>query len=420
MAERTTPIEKGASPFYPDQPVPVEFFVGRQPQIDHIMTQGAGQVAHGKPVTIYIQGDYAIGKSSLASYILEATEKEFDLHGIYVPLGGTNTMEDVAQRILEATIRSGLENVAKGKTIFHWLSRYISKVQLFNVTFNTDELRKEVPNLASTLGMLGFLAEAHNRLQETGTKGICLILDEINGITSNTDFAHFVKGVVDTNAVAPIVPRQPVPLLLILCGVEQRRRDMIERLPPVGRVFDVVEVERMTTEEVRQFYLRAFNSVNMTIEQPAMRSLVSFSSGHPKIMQLIGNRVFWIDTDRTVDQADVMASFAPAIDEFGKKYVEHQVYQALQSMDYRAILVKISGSTDMTGRFRRAEIIPGLTDSEKRKLDNLIQRLKDLNVIHSPVRGEYSFADPMVRLYIYLTHWELNGPSRLGGSAEFE
>jgi hypothetical protein len=38
---------KGRSPFYPDQPVPVELFRGRKAQIERILQRGVGQVAPG-------------------------------------------------------------------------------------------------------------------------------------------------------------------------------------------------------------------------------------------------------------------------------------------------------------------------------------------------------------------------------------
>jgi len=42
-------MDKGQSPFYPGQPVPVELFVGRQDQLDRIIKRGVGQVERGKP-----------------------------------------------------------------------------------------------------------------------------------------------------------------------------------------------------------------------------------------------------------------------------------------------------------------------------------------------------------------------------------
>lgn len=65
MAEMT----KGKSPFYPGQPVPVELFAGRTMQIERVMSRGVGQVSAGKPVAMFIQGEYGIGKSSIAGFV---------------------------------------------------------------------------------------------------------------------------------------------------------------------------------------------------------------------------------------------------------------------------------------------------------------------------------------------------------------
>lgn len=66
---------KGKSPFYPGQPVPIELFVGRSAQIERVLTRGAGQVAEGKPTAVFIQGEYGIGKSSMAGCLQAMAEK---------------------------------------------------------------------------------------------------------------------------------------------------------------------------------------------------------------------------------------------------------------------------------------------------------------------------------------------------------
>ena len=76
---------KGRSPFYPGQPVPVELFTGRQDAVERILRRGAGQVAQGKPMAFFVQGEYGIGKSSHAGYLLTVVEKVCSLHGINVP-----------------------------------------------------------------------------------------------------------------------------------------------------------------------------------------------------------------------------------------------------------------------------------------------------------------------------------------------
>ena len=68
---------KGKSPFYPGQPVPVELFVGRSAQIERIMTRGVAQVAAGKPVSMFIQGEYVFNMRMVRLYIwLQSTTEK--------------------------------------------------------------------------------------------------------------------------------------------------------------------------------------------------------------------------------------------------------------------------------------------------------------------------------------------------------
>ena len=394
---RTTEISKGKSPFYPGQPVPVELFVGRISQIDRIMTRGVIQVAAGKPVALYVQGEYGIGKSSIAGYVQWLAERENGLHCIYVSLGAAHTLEDVGVAVLEATVRSGAFDPKRAEKIRDWLAKYIGEQSLFGLTIHTEALKKDAPAIAS--GMLPFLAQAFERLREAGVKGIFLVMDEINGVTANPKFAHFIKGLVDTNAMS----REPLPLLLMLCGVEERRREMIRHHQPVDRIFDVVEVEAMNKLEMEEFFRRAFDSVQMSVNEDAMKSMIHWSAGFPKIMHLVGDAAYWIDKDGIVDHDDAIEAVLAAAEDVGKKYVDQQVYKALRSTDYHSILRKVAKTgLDMT--FQRSEIAKGLTEAERRKLPNFLRKMRTLNVIRSgDIQGEYVFNVRMVRVYIWLS-----------------
>lgn len=390
---------KGKSPFYPGQPVPVEFFVGRPQERDRILTRGAGQVALGKPVAIFTQGEYGIGKSSIAGLVKSIAEIDYDLHGIYSTLGGCRNLDDVATSVLEATVRSGAFHPKRSEQIRNWLADYVSNQALFGFSLNLDALKRDAPNFSTPFQMLAFLREIRDRLTDTGVKGIFLILDEINGVTSDVQFAHFIKGLVDSNAMS----REPLPLLLMLCGVEERRREMIERHQPVDRIFDVVEVGALTEPEMIEFFNRAFQSVQMTVEDEAMHLFTHYSAGFPKIMHLLGDAAYWLDKDGVIDNNDAIDALMAAAEEVGRKYVDQQVYKALRSEDYRSILRKIGQIRPTEMSFTKAELASGLTTTERRKFNNFLQRMKRLNVLRSgEVSGEYVFNVRMVRLYIWL------------------
>lgn len=393
--------QKSKSPFFPGQPVPVELFAGRKEQIEHIMTRGAGQVAHGKPTAIFIQGEYGIGKSSIANFIQRRAEMEQGLHGIYASLGGCRTLNDVAQSILEATVQSGAFHPDRSQKIKDWLAKYISDQEIFGVKLNLENLKNDAPSFSTHSGLLSFLSETHSRLKESGIKGITLVLDEINGIAYDPLFANFIKGIVDTNALS----KSPLPLLLVVCGVEEKRRELIKAHQPIDRIFDVVEIPAMNEAEMGAFFQKAFSEVKITVEPNALSALTQYSAGFPKMMHLIGDAAYWKDNDGIISFDDAAEAVMTAAEEVGKKYVDQQIYKALRTEEYHSLLHKIAQaallSTD--DGFIKEEVAAMLTADEKKRFNNFLQRMKKLKVLRSgDIDGQYFFNSRMVWFYIYL------------------
>ena len=79
------------------------------------------------------------------------------------------------------------------------------------------------------------------------------------------------------------------------------------------------------------------------------------------------------------------------------------MYAALRSTDYRAILDKIAEHGPLDMSFKKSDIVGKLTDVEKGKLNNFLQKMKQLNVLRAgTVQGEYVFNVLMVRVYVWL------------------
>jgi hypothetical protein len=391
---------KGRSPFFPDQPVPVELFMGRAEQLQHLMTRAVGQVAEGKPVSVFLEGEYGIGKTSVARFAQWLAERNHGLLGIYATLERAESMDDVGAAVLEATLRSGAYNPKLGEKIREGFAKFVGEQSLFGVAIHAEALRKEAPNV--TRGLLPFLTRTLERVRADGARGIFLVLDEINGIVNNPKFAPFLKGIVDSNAAISL-EKPTLPLLLMLCGVAERRRQLIAQHEPVGRIFDVVSIERMTEEEMTGFFHKAFDSAHFVVEPGAMDVMTHYAAGFPKIMHLIGNAAYWLDRDGRIDKDDAMNAVALAAEEVGKRYVDQQVYAALRSADYRSILAKIARLGPDAMSFTKGDVVKGLTEKEKGKLNNFFQKMKRLGVLRSgEVQGEYVFNVRMVRLYIWL------------------
>ena len=392
-------ITKNKSPFYPGQPVPLDLFVGRKDQIDRILQRGAGQVRAGKPISMFVQGDYGIGKSSIAILTQTVAEQEYGLHPIYVSLGGAKDLDDLALFILQATVQSGAFVPAKSQRIKNWLGKYIGDQELFSFKLKLSALKEDAPSLKNVTELLNFLSKAVEELKDTGVTGVFLVLDEINGISSNPTFSHFIKGLIDQNAASG----SPVPLLLMLCGVEDRRRDMIRAHQPIDRVFDIVSIDAMSESEMRDFFQRAFFTVKMTVQDDAIDMLIRYSAGLPKIMHLVGDAAYWLDSDGVIDAADAVRAVVAAADDVGKKYVDQQVLKALRSADYKAILRKIGKMGPTVTGFTKEEVRKQLAAPERKKFNNFLQKMKQLQVLRSgDEAGSYEFNIRMVQVYIWL------------------
>jgi len=393
-------VTKGRSPFYPGQPVPVEFFAGRMNEIQRI-ARSIGQVKLGKPQAVFLTGEYGIGKSSLAGFMKYYAEKNDNILGIYVLLGGITTLEEMAVKTVEATIKTAAYQPSITEKVRNFLAKYIGKQELFGmISINFEVLKADSPDISQ--GFLPFLKELYFRVNKEGVNGIMLIFDEVNGITSNPKFAHFIKSLIDENALS----RDPLPLMLMLCGVEERRREMIKYHQPIERIFDIVEIKPMTEGEMREFFSKAFSSVNIQVDEEAMKVLCHYSAGFPKLMHIIGDATFWLDNDAVIDKKDAVKGILIAAEEIGKKFVDQQVYKALRSKDYHSILMKL-GKEKFDLAFKKSEIEKKLSSSEKKKFHNFLQRMKKLKVLKSgEERGEYVFTNRLVRLYVLLNSLE--------------
>lgn len=383
---------KGQSPFYPGQPVPIDLFVGRSKEIERI-TRAALQVAGGKPQAIFITGEYGIGKSSLARFVRVFIEQDPGILGFHIMLGSADSLEDVATTTVQTLVESRAAKPKTSEGIRNFFAEYIGEQSLFGITLRLDKLRRDLPDIYR--GYLPFLRRFYEKVGED-YKGLLIILDEINGMAGKVTFSQFLKGLIDENALSD----SPLPLLLILCGTEERQREIIEHHRPVERIFEVARIDPMSDVEMREFFQRAFQKAGMQVDDKAMELLCRFSGGLPKLMHLLGDAAFWIAREKIVDVHIALDAILAAAEDVGRKFVDQQVYRALRSKDYHNILTKLA-SLEFDLTFKKSDVERGLTQVERRKFNNFLQRMKKLKVLGpGEVKGEYTFRDRLTQLYL--------------------
>ncbi len=391
---------KERSPFTPGNPVPVELFVGRYTQINEIMRY-IEQASHGRQESIFIVGERGIGKSSLASFLQFLASKDRNFLSVYVSSGGITELDELVRRILEQTFTEmNRESDLKDKiaTFLKEKASYIQQVGLLgiSISFNPpkDKLQYMVRNFPETM------KELWEKIRDR-KKGVFIVLDDINGLSRSQKFANWYKSFVDNVAIR--YPGQ-LPLVILLIGLPEIRDALVSGQPSLMRVFRVIGIDRLSNDEVRQFFEKAFKSVGMSVEPEAMEAMVTFSSGLPILMHEIGDAIFWQATDEVIDKNEALNGIREAADRVGKKYLDPKIYNAIRSERYRSILRKL-GEKPLLISFKKSDVESKLNANEKKVFNNFLRKMKELGVIipdKEGGRGSYRFANMLYPIYIWM------------------
>jgi len=389
-----TGIATKESPFTPGRPVPVEYFVARHKEIERI-ERAIGQTTFGRNENVFITGERGIGKSSLAGFVRCLAEKEYGLIGSHCPLGGVSTLEDmmgvIFQRLLQDCTDKSLFDKLKD-----FFSEYIKGLTLFGVGVEFTEDRSKLKTLVNNF--LPVMRKVYSEIQNTGRKGLILILDDLNGITDVPVFSRFLKSFVDELATSG----KPLPILLVLVGLPERREELIKHQPSVARIFDIIVLPLMSKSESEEFFTNMFGRQNVIVSSTALSMMVEMSAGFPMIMHEVGDAVFWQDRDNNINEVDAFGGITEAAKVVGKKYIEPQISKLLKSKKYASILRFIYKRVPLGGMFSRHQILASLPSSEQKSLDHLLQRSIELGIIQADeARGEYRFVNPSYHLYLY-------------------
>lgn len=380
-----------SSPFTPGLPVPPEFFVGRLAEVERLRKKVAS--AQGGRLEVgFLIGERGIGKSSLASFVRILSERDQVL-GLHTFLGGVTSLEEMIRRIFDRLLKQSL-GMSWHDKVRQFFGNHIREVGLFGISVEfgapAQDLNRMVHDFAPALHNLA------DRIKDE-KRGIFLILDDINGLAASLDFANWLKSLVDEIATSD----RPLPVCLLLVGIEERRQALIELQPSLARVFELVEIRAWSPEETRTFYENAFSRVGIEMGGQALSVLVRFAGGLPVLAHEIGDAVFKEDEDGRINDEDALSGAMMAAEIVGRKHLEPQVFQAIRSARYRAILRKLAAQPFQV-QFQRGQGLKRLSTEERKVFDNFLRRMTDLGVIVAdPERGPGAYRFRNLLHYLY-------------------
>ena len=316
--------------------------------------------------------------------------------GIHTYLGGVTSLEELVRHVLEEVLRESRQQDWFERVVELFGDR-IKQIGLFGVSVTFDAPREELTGLArnfpDALGNL-VVTMSENR------SGLLIILDDINGLADTPEFANWYKSFADSVATH----FGPFPVLVMVSGTVEKKDALAAAQPSLMRVFQTVDIPRLTNEEVRDFFIRAFGEAGMEIEEAALNLMVAYSSGLPILMQEIGDSVFWKSSSSAVRKQDAMGGLVLAAENVGTKYLDPAFYRAVRSTRYRSIVRKMIPSASPS-EFTRSEVMLRLDENESKVFDNLLRRLRELGIVEQDLeagRGSYRFVNELYPLYMIL------------------
>ncbi|HDH57127.1 MAG TPA: ATP-binding protein [Bacteroidetes bacterium] len=388
-------MPKDYSPFTPGYVVPVEFFAGRKKEVEKLRDKVL-QAASGRLQVAFLSGERGIGKSSLAHFVKALVERESRVLGIHVFLGGVTTLEELVRKLFDQLLKDSVEKAwhEKIKDVF---GTHIKQVGLFGVSLEFGASREDLRKIANDI--VPALQNLTDRLKDD-RKGMFIILDDINGLADSETFANWLKSTIDGISTSS----KQLPLCLLLVGYEERRQSLIRLQPSLARVFDLIEINTWSFEETNEFFKNAFKQAGVLFGDDAIGRMSKYAGGLPVLAHEIGDAVYNIDEDNYISIDDTMRGLLQAADIVGRKHLEPQVLNAIQSRHYRTILKKV-GTEPFEFHFQRGKVRASLGKLEERVFDNFLRKMSKLGVItREPEKGSgyYRFSNLLHYLYFVM------------------
>lgn len=383
------------SPFTPGRPVQPEYFVARIKEIQRL-DRSIRQTVSGRNENVFITGQRGIGKSSLAGFVRYLAEKEYGLIGSHCFLGGVTSLEEMIAAVFQQLLQDCTD-----KSLFEKLTKifgdYITGLKLFGMGVEFTKDKNKLVRLVDNF--LPALRKIYDEAKGNGKNGLILVLDDLNGITDIPQFSQYLKSFVDTLATSG----KPLPLLLILVGLPERRADLIKHQQSVSRIFDVVDLPLMSQEESKEFFFNMFHKSGVTVADRGMSLMIELSGGFPMLLHEVGDAVFWQDTDGHISESDAKKGVMEAARIVGKKHIGTQVASVFRNKTYSSILLRMGKKLPIGATFKRRELLKAnAPEKERGNLDNFLAKIKKLGIMKDgEARGEYAFVNPLYHLNIW-------------------
>ena len=112
-------------------------------------------------------------------------------------------------------------------------------------------------------------------------KGIMIIIDDINGLSQNPDFANWFRGMMHK---LTFEYDEQIPVTFLLTSYPENLVKLQNHNESFNRLFYHYEINRLSNEDVYIFFKEKFKQTNITCSEDILKLIVQCSYGIPLVM----------------------------------------------------------------------------------------------------------------------------------------
>ena len=353
------------SPFSYNTPTNYETYTGRKNIIKNIEKN----INKNKPQHHILTGKKGYGKTSTCIYL---EEKHYKIHTVYINNENNDSIENLTTEIIETILN-----------LFPQKIKETLKNNMFQETTNdlepySTDIKKYFPS---------YLEYTCKYLK----KPILLIIDNIDPLLKTQKFTNWYENINQTYTI---------PIYFLLTSKPETYKKTPENFK---KIFQTQNLKKLKDEEVEEFFINSFESVEMEIDigkwdENPYKSFINFTSGIPWQMQTIGEKIFQHAhyknkiTQHDIDQGLIDSAEITYTREIKPLYEKHFKDPVFDKIYKKTI--KILASDNFTIKDFKEK----LTEDELIFLEEYLQKAIKLDLIEKE-KENYSFTNRLYSVY---------------------
>ena len=362
------------SPFSYNTPTNYETYTGRKNIIQKI-EKNIPKIQNGNPQHYLLTGKKGYGKTSTCLYL---EEKHYNkLHTVYVNNKDNNSLENICTEIIETLLNLFPQKIKQA------LKNNMFQEETNDLEPYSKDIKKYFPS---------YLEYTCKYLK----KPILLIIDDIDELLEEKQFTGWYESINET--IKNNTYQIPIYFLLTC------QPNTYKRTPETfKKIFQSENLNKLKDEEVEEFFINAFETVEMEIDtgkwdENPYKSFINFTSGIPWLMQTIGEKIFQHAhhtnkiTQQDIDQGLIDSAEITYTREIKPIYEKHFKDPIFDRIFKKTI--KTLTSDDFTIEDFKQTITP----DELIFLEEYLQKAIKLDLIKKE-KEKYTFNNPLYSVY---------------------